>query len=268
MVRTELVMPQLGLTMAAGTISAWRAQVGDAVRQGETIVEVETDKATVEVEAPADGFLRQILVPAGATAPVGTVLAIITTTPAEPLAAAAEPPTEPAGASGAEGAPRLSPAARRRARELGVDLSRVAGSGPGGRVTLADVEAAAGGDERVPLTPMRRAIARAMVLSHRTVPAFSISRQVDMFRVQEVHRVLRSRFKSPGPADVSLTDFLLQAVARVLPHHPDLNATFVGDPDDPGAHIRRHGEVHLGLAVATAAGLATVLAGGEGWRLV
>src|SRR5213076_1908336 len=137
---TRVILPKLGLTMDEGRIVAWHKREGDAVAAGDLLFEVETDKATMEVESPTAGTLRRILYPADATAPVATVIALITDTPA----------------------------ARKRAQELGVDIGSIPGSGPGGRVTLEDFDAAAAAsksspaapskEKREPLSRMRRAI--------------------------------------------------------------------------------------------------------------
>jgi len=182
--------------MDEGRIVAWHKRVGDTVAAGDVLFEVETDKATMEVESPTAGTLRRILYPADATAPVATVIALITDTsdelipadgstgaglPKPSLPAAAQPVTGP-GSRGGRGPSevqplaysaeservRSSPAARKRAQELGVDISNVAGTGPGGRVTLEDVDAAAAAssksspaspsnEKREPLSRMRRA---------------------------------------------------------------------------------------------------------------
>ncbi|MBU6423182.1 MAG: E3 binding domain-containing protein, partial [Chloroflexi bacterium] len=158
---TKVILPKLGLTMDEGKIVAWRKREGDAVAAGEILFEVETDKATMEVEAPAAGVVRKIFLTEGATAPVTTLIAVIADSATEPLGDVASEPVAPgANASSLTRAPsapssapspapadgervRSSPAARKRAQELGVDIEKVKGTGPGGRVTLEDVDAAA-----------------------------------------------------------------------------------------------------------------------------
>ncbi|RME98451.1 MAG: hypothetical protein D6768_17300, partial [Chloroflexi bacterium] len=130
-----IVMPKLGLTMTEGTLSRWRKQPGDAVQAGEILFEFESDKSVMEFEAPAAGVLAQIHVAEGETVPCGTPLADLT-------AGQASLPAAPPPAEGQTGF-TATPAAKRRARELGVDLGRVAGRGPGGRIHLADVDSAA-----------------------------------------------------------------------------------------------------------------------------
>ena len=272
--------------MDEGRIVAWRKREGDRVRQGEILFEVETDKATMEVEAPVAGTLRRILVAADASAPVASVIALITTTADEPLPAdvptsgspapAAPKPSQRAGAQpsvglGAPGARgpsvppslgsssmsssppdgervRSSPAARKRAQELGVDIARVTGTGPGGRVTLEDVDgakaaprpsAAADGEHREPLSRMRKAIAERMSRSWREAPQFSVSRDVDMTSANAARK----------KAGASYTDAIVAAAAKALAAHPRFRARF-----DGGTLVREDG-VHVGIAVAVEDGL-------------
>ncbi len=301
---TKVILPKLGLTMDEGKIVAWRKREGDRVSAGEILFEVETDKATMEVESPAAGIVRKVLIGEGATAPVTTLIAVIADTAEEPLgdvldgsarAARAEGPRETGGpreassdlargeaprsaqvldlgaaaprsarpgdgmgdASGGERV-RSSPAARKRAQELGVDIETVTGTGPGGRVTLEDVDAAAAngartaapgapppttppaapGERRVPLTRMRRAIAEAMTRSAH-VPQFQVSRDVDMTAADE----LRKR------TGVSYTDLLVAACAQALRAHERFRSRFDGD-----AVIVSDG-VHVGVALALDDGL-------------
>ncbi len=134
----EIRLPQYGMGMQEGTVVAWRKKEGDAVGAGEVIAEIEAAKTTEELTAPEAGVLTRIVVPEGATVPVRGLLAVLTS-PTEP---ATEPPTEPAGEPDPNVA-QVTPRARRLARETGVDLARVAGTGPGGRITEEDVRAAA-----------------------------------------------------------------------------------------------------------------------------
>lgn len=270
---TQVILPKLGLTMEEGRIVAWRKREGETVSAGEVLFEVETDKATLEVEAPASGVVRRLLAPVGELVPVTSVIALIADTANEPLleeqeaararGAAAEGPRgltsrpedggtperrEGFGAGAASAAAtaerrKVSPAAKKRAEELGVDLERVAGTGPGGRVTLEDVERAAaavgGAEHREPLSRMRRAIAERMSLSAREVPQFAISRDVDMSAAND-RRVA---------AGASYTDVIVAACAQALRTHPRLRARFDGD-----ALVVVEG-VHVGIAVAVADGL-------------
>lgn len=290
-----VVMPKLGLTMEHGELVAWLKEVGEAVGVGERLCEVETDKLTVEVESPAGGVLLARVEP-GAGVPVGAPVAIVgepgedvstialfdpskpfaetpaapfAETPAAPFAetpaapaqqSAAGPPANTPAAVPAADSPS-SPAARKRARELGVEVSLIRGSGPGGRVTLADVEAAAGdggagrdgtaGPASTQVTPgrtaavtpsrLRRATAEAMSISAR-IPQFSLERDVD------VTGLLEALAAHPPPRP-GLADAVIVAVARALTRHP----AFLRSWDD--GQIRSRDRVNIGVAVALADGL-------------
>ena len=276
---TRVILPKLGLTMDEGRLIAWHKKEGDRVEKGEILFEVETDKANMEIESPASGYVRHLLVGADATVPVTTLIALISDTPDEdipdamhvargtPEVAGATPEAAEASPSLAQGVPSLaspaagdgervrsSPAARKRAQELGVDINRVRGSGPGGRINIEDVEAAAVakapasavaaadaamGEHREPLTRMRRAVADAMTRSVRDAPQFSISRDVDMTNAN-------ARRKAVG---VSYTDVIVAAAANALRAHPRLRSTFDGD-----AIVTREA-TDVGIAVALDAGL-------------
>jgi pyruvate dehydrogenase E2 component (dihydrolipoamide acetyltransferase) len=261
--------------MDEGRIVAWHKRVGDAVAAGEVLFEVETDKATMEVESPTAGTLRRILFPADATAPVATVIALISDTPDEvisdsplgtglpkpSLPAAAQPLAGP-GSRGGRGPSevqplaisadadrvRSSPAARKRAQELSVDLGKIVGSGPGGRVTLEDVEAASTSrasppasstEKREPLSRMRRAIAERMTKSVREQPQYSISRDVDMTAANEKRKA----------AGASYTDAIVAAAAKTLHDHPRLRARI------EAGELVTSDAANVGLAVALEDGL-------------
>ena len=264
---TKVILPKLGLTMDEGRLVAWHKKEGDRVEKGEILFEVETDKANMEIEASASGVVRRILLPADASAPVATVIALIADTVDEPLppdvaAVATRMPAAsplarndspaPAGAPLSQDGPsdrvRSSPAARKRAQELGVDINVVRGTGPGGRVGLEDVEAVvssasssstAVGEKREPLTRMRRAVGEAMTRSVREAPQFSISRDVDMTAANERRRA----------AGVSYTDVIVAAAATALRAHPRLRSRFDGDA------VIVSEKIDVGLAVAVDAGL-------------
>ena len=266
--------------MDEGRIVAWHKREGDVVAAGDVLFEVETDKATMEVESPTAGTLHRILLDADAAAPVATVVALITDTADEPLPAGAleaaapkpslraDPQPRPAGGPpGARGPSepqpltsvqdgdrvdgdrvRSSPAARKRAQELGVDISNVIGTGPGGRVTLEDVETAtartspiapAKEETRQPLSRMRRAIGQAMTRSMREQPQFSVSRDVDMSAANEKRK----------QAGASYTDAIVAACAKALVDHPRLRSRIEGDA------LVTVTSVHVGLAVALDDGL-------------
>jgi pyruvate dehydrogenase E2 component (dihydrolipoamide acetyltransferase) len=275
--------------METARVLRWLKAVDDTVALGEPLVEVETEKATVEIEASVSGRLVEILARPDDEVAVGAAIAWVEdgqpeTAKAEAVSFAA--PSErsaslPAAAPSArrEASPRASPAARRLAAELDVDLAHVEGSGPGGRIQLEDVERAASARKtppravapqpaHPPLSPMRRAVARTMALSNATVPQFNVSRAVDWTEVQAVRAELAPRAAAAG-VKLSLNDFLAQAVARALLEFSALNGIFVGDPESPHAHIQAASGVHIGLVVALDDGmLVPVLHGVERLSLV
>lgn len=279
---TAVILPKLGLTMDEGKLVAWLKSEGDRVEAGEILFEVETDKATMEVESPVAGYVRKLLAAAGDTVPVTQVIALISDAADEPVAIprAQAAPEQPAAVE-APAPPALdprsddqrvvaSPAARKRAQELGVDLTRVLPA-RGDRISIEDVEAAhaalaaavpggaphhvtpaqpaaapvavlppsADAPPRAPLSRMRRAIAERMTQSFRDVPQFSVSHDVDM-TVADAARTA---------AGVSYADVLIWAVARTLRDHPRLAMRF-----DPGGLIPADA-INVGVAVALDDGL-------------
>ncbi len=272
-------MPKYGQQQDEGTIVHWLKQVGDVVAKGEPLVEVESDKASFEHEAPESGFLRKIIAEEGATVPVNSVIAVMTAAADEPFdlaeSSAGAPAIEkesspsPAGSSpvAVPSSPgvKSSPAAKKRARELEVDLSTVTGTGPGGRITVEDVEGSAGsspgstGDSSppggVPLSRMRRAIGRQMSASKQSIPHFYVSIEVDMTDAEA--------WRKSVARDLSATDLLVKAAAITLHEYPRLNARLDGD----GGMVEQ-GSVNIGLAVGLEDGLLVpVLSGAEGKSL-
>ena len=251
---TRVILPKLGLTMDEGRLIAWHKKEGDRVEKGEVLFEVETDKANMEIAAPVSGIVRRILLLADATAPVATLIALIADTADEPLPNVAEvAPSLPAASSSDGERVRSSPAARKRAQELGVDMNAVRGTGPGGRINIEDVESAAaapavrraasGGngttEKRESLTRMRRAVAEAMTRSVREAPQFSISRDIDM-------TAANTKRKAAG---VSYTDVIVAAAATALRAHPRLRSRYDGDA------VVVSEKIDVGLAIALDAGL-------------
>ena len=275
MARVALEIPKVGLVMQTVTLQRWLKSVGDVVTAGEPLVEVETEKSIVEIEAAASGRLVEILVQVGAEANVGDQIGWLESDAAPAGAAASRAPSPaavPAAATvsarsapavttvaaAAAGRKRSSPVARRLAAEHGLNIGAIAGSGPRGRVQLADVRRAlgtpAGAGAAAALPAMRRALARAMQLSNATVPQFTLERAVDMTVLQSARAGL-SLGLAPGAAKLSVNDFLLQAIARALLAYPAMNATFAGDPDSADARIVPASGVHIGLVVAVENGL-------------
>ncbi|WP_437329458.1 dihydrolipoamide acetyltransferase family protein [Sorangium sp. So ce381] len=273
----EFLMPSLGADMEAGTLVKWRRAVGDRVARDDVIAEVETEKGLVEVEVFTSGVIDRLLVEPGQKVPVGTAMAVIlegreaavgAPPPAAPAApampappvpppAAAVAPQEAAAAPPAALAqgPRVSPRARRRAQELGVDLTRVQGTGPDGAVEAADVErAAAAGTKdaaadamtKEASARMRRAIAAAMTRSKREAPHFYLGTTIDLrtamswIERENAERNVAGRLL-PGA-------LLLKAAALALRDVPELNARWEGDEAPPAPRI------HLGVAVSLRGG--------------
>src|SRR5438128_3933407 len=294
-------MEALSPTMEEGRVVKWHKRDGDPVKTGETLAEVETDKAVMDLVARADGVLRQGAAAEGQTVAVGSVVAVIAS-PGETVGAtvAAAPPPAPVpsrsgmrDAGGVEPAPtdvtrvKASPLAKRMAREAGVDLKLVTGSGPGGRVVKRDLEgsasralttaaapavveshpasriphpaspgiphpAASGAPyEDVPLTQIRKTIAKRLVTSLGPIPHFFLTSEVDMERAAEAREALNKQLGDQGGSKVSFNDIVIKATALALVKHRACNAWFQED------HIRYWNEVHVGMAVAVEDGLIT-----------
>jgi pyruvate dehydrogenase E2 component (dihydrolipoamide acetyltransferase) len=294
---TEVKLPRLGQGMEAGTIVRWLKSEGDTVQKGEPLYELDTDKVTQEVEADASGVLLKIAVQEGEV-PVGRTIAVIgeqgedvsaiegeTAQPVEEAAqeegspgaareaerargreaTAAEQITEirePAQGNGAGARIKASPLARRIARERGIELGSLKGTGPEGRVVAEDVERAAAGApaqapapapappgevERVPLTSVRRTIARRLTEAWQA-PAFQIAMSADMTRAQGLHARLAEQ-TNEGEVRPTVTDILTKACAAALMRHRAVNALWADDA------IELHPNANIGIAVAIEAGL-------------
>ena len=299
----ELInMPKLGFDMREGKLGEWVVKEGDAVGQGETIAIIETDKASVEVPAFRAGVLHKILVPAGESVPIGVPIAVIGeageqidlaalgVTKAEakaevkveakvqavPAAAAPQPVTTAATLEG--GRLAASPVALRMAAELGIDINKVPGSGPGGRIIKRDIEAYLAAQDQaakaakaapapavtppmaipsyeptmegyraVPLTGMRQTIARRMVESKTTAPHFYITMDIDMAAAMALRGQLNALL--PESDKISVNDFIIKASALALRQFPNINASFAG------SEIHVHDQVNVGIAVARETGL-------------
>lgn len=296
-----ITMPKLGFDMQEGTLVRWVRNEGETINKGDVLAEIETDKATVEVESSASGVVRRLLVEQGAVVPIGAAIAVVGTkdekinlpaTPEAPSSStrapeaaaeakagtvpAVEPGTSsmPSGVIEATGMLKASPLARKMAREAHLDLKRLSGTGPGGRIVRKDIEALLSGgaatatsdtvlhpvpavrskaaeDETVQLTKLRLAIARRMTESKSSVPHFYVTHE---YRVESLLD-LREQANSTLPEDqkISVNDFIVAAAALCLREFPNLNATFQGD------RILRHGAINIGVAVAIEGGLLTVV---------
>jgi pyruvate dehydrogenase E2 component (dihydrolipoamide acetyltransferase) len=285
----EIIMPKMGDAMTEGKVVKWYKQPGDRVKKGEAVAEIETDKVNLDLEAEAEGTLGEQAAKEGDMVPVGGVLAKILgegekdeapqrratdkkdsvkhTTGEYHEAIEQKGPRRdrtqnvvemPAAEGG--GRARSSPLARRMAREMGVNLEEVQGSGPRGRIVAADIKSAqtsAGGlkaaappvgeTKIIPLTAMRRTIAKRLAESTGPIPHFYLTADYDVTNLGSV----RQQLIDISGTKLSLNDFIIRAVALALRHHPNVNASWGDDA------ITQHGEVHVGVAVATADGLIT-----------
>jgi pyruvate dehydrogenase E2 component (dihydrolipoamide acetyltransferase) len=237
----EFKLPDLGEGLTEGEIARWLVAEGDEIAEDQPLVEVQTDKTTVEIPSPAAGKVASILVAEGATVPVGTVLVVIgddATAPAAPSALAAAAQSAPASDRA-----RVTPRVRRVAQELGVELDSVTGTGPQGRVTEDDVRNAAGpaepvpGERREPLRGVRKLIAAHLMTSHREVPAVTVVEECDFTALDGVR------------GKRSYLPYLLAATVHGLRAVPELNARLDGD------EIVYFERFDLGLAVQTEQGL-------------
>jgi len=283
---TKVVMEALSPTMEEGRIAQWLKHEDDAVKTGDVLAEVETDKAIMELTARGDGILRKILVGDGATTAVGNLVAVIAgadedisgvvggqdgqeeagAAPPAPAASPAVPPAASSAASPAVPSPadspdrriKASPLARRMASEQGVDLRALTGSGPGGRIIKRDVAAApaaaapptgwgAEGWHDVPLTQLRKTIARRLTQSLAPIPHFFLTAEIDMERALEAREALNAL----GDVKVSVNDIVLKTLAMALAQHPECNAWWQED------RIRYFADVHIAMAVAVDEGLIT-----------
>jgi pyruvate dehydrogenase E2 component (dihydrolipoamide acetyltransferase) len=331
-----VTMPKLGFDMAEGTLVRWVKAVGDEVKRGDVLAEIETDKATVEVESSNDGTILKHLVEEGASVPVGDPIAVLGEAgeevpddvsdadleeqPAQapeaeelaeadeaPPAAKAEQPRPSAEQPQAEtedeeddeegeeaeegGRVFASPLAKRMAREHNLQLSKIDGSGPRGRVVKKDIEAAlekqpeakpepapaapaeakpeapakapvpltewqpgkaeAPADETVPLSRLRQAIGRRMVESRQQVPHFYVTSEYNIERLMSLRQEINDVM--PEGQKISVNDFIIKAAALGLRRFPNLNASIGGDS------VVRHGAVNIGVAVAVENGLLTIV---------
>jgi len=272
-VPVEIRMPELSSDMTEADLVSWLVKPGDHVQAGELIAEIETEKSTVEFEAPSSGTLVEIVVAAGTNAvEVGTVIALFEPDDADAPEPPAEPepsreaasPEAPAGASAPSGPPATA-LARRLASRSGVDLDTLDGSGEGGRILKADVEAATGAaapasaapstptgveselaSSAVPLSRMRRTIATRLAEAKQTIPHFYLSVECEIDAVLE----MRSRFNAEGH-HISINDFVVRAAALALAEVPDANVRFGED------ELIRYERSDVAVAVATDEGLIT-----------
>ncbi len=283
-------MPKLGFDMAEGLLVRWVKQVGEQINKGEVLAEIETDKATVEVESPAGGVVLQHIVEQGTVVPVNAPIAVVGAkdekTASEPAASHQSPATSgdkpqdtgyASASSNASEPPianrqlptvKASPLAKKIAREQKVDLSKVQGTGPGGRIVRRDIEKLVAGrlvasqlvadqptsqlaDKTASATKLRQAIGRRLVESKTTIPHFYVSHEYKMDALMETRKQINAVL--PEGEKLSVNDFIVKAVALALRAFPNLNATL------RGSEIIQFGQVNVGVAVTVPGGLMTVV---------
>ncbi len=293
-----ITMLALSPTMDEGTLVEWLKKEGDTVSEGELIAEIETDKATMEMESFHDGVLLKLLAAKGDALPVGAALAVVgqkdedisellaslksggtaakaadePATSAAPAAAPVATPASPASApaSPQDGRMKVSPVARKMAVEAGLNLSSVSGSGPGGRIVMRDIEEAMArpatatvsaaaiaapadaAPTKLPLSQMRKTIARRLVEVWTTTPHFYVTAEFDMAKTMAQRKEINEGLASSGSGvKVSVNDMIIKASAMALKAYPKVNVSFQGD------HLVQYADVHIGIAVAVDDGLIT-----------
>jgi pyruvate dehydrogenase E2 component (dihydrolipoamide acetyltransferase) len=292
-IKAEIVlMPKMSDTMLEGVIAAWHKKVGDTVKSGELMAEIETDKATMEYESYHNGTVLYIGAEAGKAVPVNGVLAIVgeagadwatllkahqnnsgsaSSTPSAPKSEAATSPVvnQVVTAQHSNGRVKASPLAKRLAKEKGIDISQIQGSGDNGRITKVDVENFKGSAapaqtlqakgsglvlpsvlgkesfEDVPVSQMRKTIAKRLSESMYTAPHFYLTMEINMDKAIEA----RKSINEISPVKISFNDMVIKAVAAALKQHPDVNVSWLGDK------IRKNHHVNIGVAVAVKDGL-------------
>jgi pyruvate dehydrogenase E2 component (dihydrolipoamide acetyltransferase) len=243
---TNVVMPRLSVTMKEGTVGKWYKNEGELIEKGEPIAEIMSEKATYDLESPATGIVRKIYIEAGVDAPVNAVLAVITA-PDEPMPQTIIQPTEPSAVGESQERILASPAAKRLAKEQGMDLASVRGSGPEGRIDEDDVrrhletvtEPPRRIREIITLSGFRKTSAERLTTSFRSAPHSTVAMEVDVSNAAELHERLR----------VSYTTIIVKAAAKALVEAPLLNASLEGDK------VKVFEDVNIGVAVATENGL-------------
>jgi pyruvate dehydrogenase E2 component (dihydrolipoamide acetyltransferase) len=272
----SVVMPALEMAQETGKLLAWRKKEGERVTKGEPLLEIETDKAVVEIEAPGDGILAGVTADAGAVIPVGETIAWLVaagekppaktatsapaaraTSAAAHTAVAATPTTE----TPASHAPQISPKARRLAKELGVEISAVRGTGPDGTITTEDIQkfadsgagsqlaqapCAAGAE---PLSQVARLMAERTTQSWTSVPHFFLVSEVDAGNLQEWQKKIASEIEKADGVRPTITDLLVALIARVLAKHPKMNSSWTGEG------TRTNPEINISVAMAVKDGV-------------
>jgi pyruvate dehydrogenase E2 component (dihydrolipoamide acetyltransferase) len=270
----SVVMPALEMAQETGKLLAWRKKEGERVTKGEPLLEIETDKAVVEVEAPGDGVLAGVTADVGAVIPVGQTIAwlvapgekpptkSVTAAPAarapsgvgRSVAATTQVSTQPSAS-----APQISPKARRLAKELGVDITRLRGTGPDGTITTEDVQAFAEGKTPAatsggePLSQIARLMAERTTQSWTSVPHFFLVRDVDASGLVDLSKKLSPEIEKTQGARLTITDLLVALVARVLAKHPRMNSSWTGEG------IRSNPDINISVAMAVKDGVVSAV---------
>jgi 2-oxoglutarate dehydrogenase E2 component (dihydrolipoamide succinyltransferase) len=271
----EVKVPVIGESLSTVFIGTWKKAVGDTIEAGETLVEVDSDKASLEVPAPASGVVLELLFEEGDEVAISAIIARITPGEGAPAGdagqAAAEPASEPAAEPGSKG-PQTGPAARQAAARLGVDVEAVSGSGKGGRVLRADVEAAAkpaaapaqpapaaprrvvqaddpARVERVRMTPLRRTIARRLVEAQHNAAMLTTFNEVDLTRIKALRGSYQERFVARHGVKLGFMSFFVKAAVEALKAFPAVNSEIDGND------ILYKRYYNIGVAVSTKKGL-------------
>jgi pyruvate dehydrogenase E2 component (dihydrolipoamide acetyltransferase) len=250
----RVILPKLGLTMEEATVTRWLKQEGDRITRGEPLAEIEMEKANAEIEAPCDGFLKKIVVAEGHKAPVESVLAYLAMNEEELRAAfdhasvpsalpreepaPTAPPTQDVSGQPEEGKIRAAPAARRLAKELGLDLAAIRGTGPAGRITPEDVRQAHEKAQPATLSRVeqRRAVIAGLMRSVTTIPHINVCREVGADGLVQVKQQL---------SGITYTDLLAKVVAAMVEQHPVFKTALAGDD------FRETSSVNLGIVIDT-----------------
>jgi pyruvate dehydrogenase E2 component (dihydrolipoamide acetyltransferase) len=269
----SVVMPALEMAQETGKLISWLKKEGESVAKGEPLLEIETDKAVMEIESPGDGVLAGIKVHAGTEVPVGRTIAWIIrpgeVPPADEVAvesgrktsvsvtastisipAPGNQPSASANPAQAASTIKISPKARRLASERGINLADVRGSGPGGEILASDILASADSRPAAPSaevsagSPISRLMAERTTQSWTTVPHFFIVREVDASALNEARKKLGLAIEQSHHVKLTHTDLLVALVARVLQKHPRMNASWTG------SSVRENSEINIGLAMA------------------
>ncbi len=255
---TEIKVPVLPESVADATVALWHKKPGDSIRRDENLVDLETDKVVLEVPSPVDGVVSKIVRDTGETVTSGELLGIIE---AGVVEAAAEPTEEAPKAESAEApaadAAKLSPAARRVAEEKNTDISKVAGTGRGGRITKGDLIKHTGGaeptgarpEERVKMTRLRSTIADRMKQAQNTAAILTSFNEVDLKAVMDLRAKYKVAFEKEHGVKLGLMSFFVKAVCAALRKYPIVNASLEGN------EIVYHGYQDIGIAVSTERGL-------------